>query len=45
MTNLFDKNRFKKRTYKKQCKEIQDNANLTIERLEKDIKYFREKVI
>lgn len=44
MTNLYDKTRYKKRRYKKNCKEIQEANNVTIERLEKDIKYFREKV-
>ena len=45
LTSLYDKNRFKKKFYKKRCKEIQENADVNIERLEKDIRYFREKVI
>ena len=44
ITELFSKANFKKTKYKKDCKEIEKNLQREIERLEKDIQYFRDKV-
>ena len=45
ITDLFEKIRYKKIAYKKRFIEIKDNMDREVERLEKDIEYFREKVI
>lgn len=41
---MFEKCRFKKRNYKKKLKEVNENMEREVARLEKDIHYFREKV-
>lgn len=44
ISEMYDKCKFKKKSYKKNCKEIAGNLNSNIERLEGDILYFRDKV-
>ncbi len=41
---MFEKCRFKKKHYKKKFKEVNENMEREVARLEKDINYFREKV-
>lgn len=41
---MFEKSRFKKKNYKKKFKEVKENMDREVDRLEKDIQYFREKV-
>jgi hypothetical protein len=44
ISKLYEDKRFKKREYKKKYIEVRNNMNREVERLEKDIEYFREKV-
>lgn len=45
ITQLYEKVNFKKNKYKKEVREINQNFEREKERFEKDIQYFREKVL
>lgn len=45
ITKLYQKTQYKKRDYKKKFLEVKKNMDMEVERLEKDIEYFRDKVI
>ena len=44
ITELYDNSRYKKNNYKKECLLIKKNMETEVDRLIKEIKYFRERV-
>jgi hypothetical protein len=45
ISDLMEKAKYKKRAYKKSSKDMQGQMDREIARLEKDVDYFRDKVI